>query len=73
MASNRTKLRDLLAQLFMFEFAELDFGIYRIMNSKRVEIQRFLDNDLLSQVRVELDKVESAERTGIEANLAKAI
>jgi len=73
MASNITKLRNLLAELFMFEFAELDFGIYRIMNSKRAEIQRFLDADLLPQVRAELGKVGSGERAGIEADLAKSI
>jgi len=70
---NITKLRNLLAELFMFEFAELDFGIYRIMNAKREEIQRFLDNDLLPQVRVELGKVESSERASIEAELQQAI
>jgi adenine-specific DNA-methyltransferase len=73
MAGNVTKLRNLLAELFMFEFAELDFGIYRIMNSKRAEIQRFLDQDLLPQVRTELGKVGSGERAGIEADLAKLI
>ena len=73
MADNITKLRNLLAELFMFEFAELDFGIYRIMNSKRADIQRFLDQDLLPQVRTELGKVGSGERAGIEADLAKSI
>ncbi|MFV9507463.1 MAG: site-specific DNA-methyltransferase, partial [Oscillochloridaceae bacterium umkhey_bin13] len=73
MAGNFTKLRNLLAELFMFEFAELDFGIYRIMNSKRAEIQRFLDQDLLPQVQAELGKVGSGERAEIETELAKSI
>jgi adenine-specific DNA-methyltransferase len=73
MTDNFTKLRNLLAELFMFEFADLDFGIYRIMNSKRAEIQRFLDNDLLPQVRAELGKVKSGERAEIETELAKWI
>ena len=41
------KLKTLLAELFQLDQAELDFGIYRIMNAKREEITRFLNNDLL--------------------------
>jgi adenine-specific DNA-methyltransferase len=41
------EFRRLLAELFMFDQADLDFGIYRIMNAKRDEINRFLDSDLL--------------------------
>lgn len=40
------RLRDLLGKLFQFENAELDFGIYRIMNHKRREVRRFLDEGL---------------------------
>jgi adenine-specific DNA-methyltransferase len=32
--------------------ADLDFGIYRIMNQKRDEVVRFLDKDLLPQVQI---------------------
>ncbi|MGH3148098.1 MAG: DNA methyltransferase, partial [Rubrobacter sp.] len=41
-----TKLQDLLNDLFQFESRELDFGIYRIMNYKRREIRRFIDEGL---------------------------
>ena len=34
----------------MMDHAELDFGIYRIMNHKRNQINDFLDNQLLPQV-----------------------
>jgi adenine-specific DNA-methyltransferase len=50
-ATNLDKLKDLLAELFMLDQADLDFGIYRVMNAKRAKITRFLDHDLLSQVR----------------------
>ena len=40
-----------LEEIFMMDHAELDFGIYRIMNQKRDEIQRFLQVDLLPQVK----------------------
>ena len=40
------KLQDLLRELSQFENADLDFGIYRIMNHKRREIRRFVDDGL---------------------------
>ncbi|CAA9461937.1 MAG: Type III restriction-modification system methylation subunit [uncultured Rubrobacteraceae bacterium] len=44
------RLQDLLRQLFQFESKELDFGIYRIMNHKRGEIERFVQNGLAEAV-----------------------
>ena len=43
-----------LQEIFMMDHAELDFGIYRIMNQKRDEIQKFLQVDLLPQVKASL-------------------
>ena len=43
-----------LQEIFMMDHAELDFGIYRIMNQKRDEIQHFLQVDLLPQVKLAL-------------------
>lgn len=43
-----------LQEIFMMDHAELDFGIYRIMNQKRDEINRFLQVDLLPQVKTAL-------------------
>ncbi len=50
-----------LQEIFMMDHAELDFGIYRIMNQKREEINRFLNRDLLPQVKEVLqgDTVEA--------------
>ena len=39
---SREKLRYLLQELFQLDQADLDFGIYRIMNTKRDEVLRFL-------------------------------
>lgn len=39
----------------MMDHAELDFGIYRIMNQKRADIMDFLENRLLKQVGTSLD------------------
>lgn len=38
----------------MMDHAELDFGIYRIMNQKRAEIEHFLKFELLPQVKTAL-------------------
>ncbi|HWY70322.1 MAG TPA: DNA methyltransferase [Terriglobales bacterium] len=67
------KFKRLLAELFMFDQADLDFGIYRIMNAKRDEITRFLDNDLLPQVRSAIGELEQADRAALQTDLAKAI
>ena len=72
MSQNLEKLKRLLAEVFQLDQAELDFGIYRIMNAKREEITRFLDNDLLPQVREVLSAYERESRVTLEAELKKA-
>ena len=71
--TNLDKLKNLLAELFMLDQADLDFGIYRVMNAKRTEVTRFLDNDLLPQVRAELATIQSGDRAGLETEITKAI
>src|SRR5438874_12912167 len=55
MATPREKFQSLLRELFQFDSAELDFGIYRIMNQKRAVIERFIEKDLLDGVAKELE------------------
>ena len=43
-----------LQEIFMMDHAELDFGIYRIMNQRRSEIEHFLKFELLPQVKTAL-------------------
>jgi len=73
MENNYEKLRRLLAELFQLEQADLDFGIYRIMNQKRDEIMCFLDNDLLPQVQEAFQEYQGIDRTNIEAQLNETI
>ena len=73
MASNLEKLRVLLQELFQLDQADLDFGIYRIMNQKRDEIVRFLDNDLLPQVKDAFGHYQSADRVEIQKELDKLV
>jgi hypothetical protein len=40
------KFQGLLAELFQFDAADLDFGIYRILNYKRDQINSFINEDL---------------------------
>ncbi len=47
---NQKKLLKILNEIFQLDQSDLDFGIYRIINSKSKEINEFLDNDLLSSV-----------------------
>ena len=47
---NQKKLLKILNEIFQLDQSDLDFGIYRIMNSKSKEINAFLDNELLSSV-----------------------
>jgi adenine-specific DNA-methyltransferase len=73
MASHLERLRDVLKELFQLDQAELDFGIYRIMNAKRSEVTRFLDEDLLPQVRQVLATVQGADRQTLKAQLDEAV
>lgn len=67
------KLSALLKELFQLDQADLDFGIYRIMNQKRGEITRFLDHELLPQVKAAFDQYRPADKKVIEGELQKAI
>ncbi|MGD1084259.1 MAG: site-specific DNA-methyltransferase [Verrucomicrobiota bacterium] len=73
MSANLEKLKTLLAELFMLDQADLDFGIYRVMNAKRAEVTRFLDTDLLPQVRQTLAAVDTGDRAQIQDELAQAL
>lgn len=59
------KLRRLLKDMFQFDCAELDFGIYRIMNFKRETIERFIEQELVETIGRELS-------SGILASDARA-
>jgi adenine-specific DNA-methyltransferase len=50
MDTPRLKFQELLKELFQFDCADLDFGIYRIMNQKRALIEQFIEKDLLATV-----------------------
>lgn len=57
--TKRQQLLDKLKEMFQMDQADLDFGIYRIMNAKRDEITRFLEQDLLPTLRTTLEEFQS--------------
>ena len=67
------KLKAKLAELFQLDQADLDFGIYRIMNARRDEITGFLENDLLPQVSEAFSQYQSSDKVEIKAQLDEAV
>ena len=73
MSRRYDEFRNILRELFQLDQADLDFGIYRIMAVKRVEIERFLDQDLLPQVRKALEKYQPAAKADLEQSLVTMV
>jgi len=72
MPTSYEKLSTLLKELFQLDQADLDFGIYRIMNQKRDEISRFLDTELLPQVKAAFGQYLPADKQVFEEKIEQA-
>jgi len=72
MTTSFEKLQTLLSELFQLDQADLDFGIYRIMNQKRDEITRFLNKELLPQVKTAFAQYHPADKKLLEEKLEEA-
>ncbi len=57
------RLQALMRSLFQFDCADLDFGIYRIMNYKRDVIEKFISKDLPKAIANELDRGTLADQS----------
>lgn len=68
MSIKSEKFIDLLKQMFEIDKAELDFGIYRIINYKRNVINKFLNEDLQSSLETQIKKIDS-NADGIEDSI----
>lgn len=78
MQTTYTKFSDTLKQLFMIDVAaDLDFGIYRIMNVKRREIESFINNKLNKEIDEVLsnsiDSDAEAKKMELESTIKKLI
>ena len=67
--ANAAKFQDLLRELFQFDCADLDFGIYRIMNQKRDVVEQFIAGTLPTAVAAELDSGPLAQQAQAQARL----
>jgi adenine-specific DNA-methyltransferase len=72
MSTQYQKLLSLLKELFQTDQAELDFGMYRVINQRRDEINRFLDEELLPQVKTAFSEYQSVDKKSLEVELAEA-
>ena len=73
MATLLDKFKHALKKMFMLDQAELDFGIYRIMNQKKGEIEQYLDTTLPKQVKELLAANVSTHTTELQKQLDEAI
>jgi len=71
--TNYNKLQQVLTELFQLDKAELDFGIYRIMNQKRDDVLDFLEIKLPKEVRAILESKQEGDTTALKKNLDEAI
>ncbi len=61
MQTAQQKLQSLLQSLFRADAADLDFGIYRIINHRRKEFETFINEELPTRVNAALDENAGAE------------
>ena len=69
MTNSLATFQTLLRELFQFDCADLDFGIYRIMNRKREVIERFITDDLPKAVVEQLDSGALADQAQASVEL----
>ena len=72
MSDYQVTFQNLLRELFQFDCADLDFGIYRIMNYKRDAIERFISTDLPQSIAQELEQGALAEQEHAAQTLESA-
>lgn len=65
----KEQLKENLREIFQFENKDLDFGIYRIMNYKRNEIEKFIEMDLIREIENELKVYTQEEQSKIQKEL----
>lgn len=67
--SNYIKLQEVLKEIFEMDKADLDFGIYRIMNQKRDQVMDFVDRKLPKDIKDILSQTQSKDSASIQADL----
>jgi adenine-specific DNA-methyltransferase len=65
------KFQDLLRQLFQFDCADLDFGIYRILNYKRKQVEEFIAHRLPQIVDEAFQAYAEAEKENLQREIER--
>jgi adenine-specific DNA-methyltransferase len=65
------KLQNLLKTLFELGMPELDFGIYRIMNYRRREVEEFIEKDLVQAVEKAFEQYRKLNRQELVEKIRK--
>lgn len=69
--SNYENLQKVLKEIFEIDKADLDFGIYRIMNQKRDQVNEFIDKKLPKDIKDTLAQIQSKDSITLQAELDK--
>lgn len=73
MAAQFEKFIATMKKVLMLDQADLDFGIYRIMNQKRTQIEQYLNTDLRQQVKQSISENTSADTVTFKNELDKLV
>lgn len=73
MATQFDKFIATMKKVLMLDQADLDFGIYRIMNRKRDQIESYLNNDLRRQVAEAISENAFNDAEALQKELAKLV
>lgn len=66
-------LKGKLREIFQLDRNDLDFGLYRIMNLKSEEVTKFIEEDLLPQVKEGLASYASGDSANLNEELEKTV
>lgn len=66
---NYTRLKEILNEIFELNKADLDFGIYRIMNQKRRQVNEFIEKQLPEDIKLALSQTQSKDKAQLEQEL----
>lgn len=73
MATQFEKFVATMKKVLMLDQADLDFGIYRIMNQKRDQIESYLNNDLRRQVTEAIRENTSSDAEALKKELTQLV
>lgn len=73
MATQFDKFIATMKKVLMLDQADLDFGIYRIMNQKRDQIESYLNNDLRRQVTEAIRENASSDAEALQKELTQLV